>query len=187
MKTSFLKSAIYRFGVFMRFFFFIISIIFITQLVVFMSGKGLMEYFLSVPYQKSANNDGFSFSIETTTEYNLSIDVVAYGQKKIAIKVFRVEQGGNIDWLDKFIPTHEANKNSIFFPINLKEGDYYFRLPYDKLKNIRLYPRKPTSLISSLFNYLDGNMLVWIILPVTGGISFFYLFFYFLPHLIRKS
>lgn len=178
-----------RFCVFIRFIFFIISVIFVIHLWIILFGGGFMASFLSVPYQKGADNEGFSFSIETETEYKLGVDVVEYGQKEIAVKIFRVDEGINVVFLDKYISTYSKNKNRIVFPVNFKAGDYYFRSPDNKLKNIRLYQRKPTSRISKLFHYLDRNILLGFISPLTGGMSFFYLFYfidYLLSHFIRR-
>ncbi|PKG37044.1 hypothetical protein [Psychromonas sp. Urea-02u-13] len=186
MRVTLIRT-LYRLEISIRFIFFIISIISATYLWANLLGGGLMASFLSVPYQKGANNEGAYFSIETATSYNLGVHVEAYGQKKVLIKVFKVTEGENIVLLDTSTSTHTKNKNVISFPIYLKEGDYYFSFPSNKLKKIRLYQRKPTSPISKLFYDLDRNMLAGYMSLIAGALSILYIVDFilcFLPTLI---
>ena len=171
---------------FVRFFFLIISIIFVIQLVVISSGKGAMQYFLSVPYQTSDNNDGFYFSIKKPTEYEFHVDVLGYGEKSIKIDIFRVKDNTNIRWLHKELTTYGASKNSVIYKVNLKAGAYYFKLKNYEIKDVMLYQSKPTSYITELLYSVDRDIIFWVFSPFTGGISFIYLLYFFAYYYSRS-
>ncbi|PKG36945.1 hypothetical protein, partial [Psychromonas sp. Urea-02u-13] len=185
-----LNSTLYKFGCFIRFVFFFISIIFATHLFANLYGGGLMPSFFSIPCEKDNNKEGCFFTIETETEYGLAVDVEEYGQKKVSIEVFKILEREKIAFLKRNISTHSKNKNSTFFKMNLREGDYYFHLPANKLISIRLSQQQPTSKISQLFYDLDRNMLAGYMSLITGTLSIFYMFYfilYFLPTLVKRE